>query len=193
MRYLLCLFCFRCHHCGVKKYAISRQYACHINRILVTLCHVLAINTKNIAFRRSILLDVGLFNRHVRTLENFDMILRLKKYGHKVHQIQNVKVQQDQKNNFRKIFCQKKTIGKWIFFTYYMNKDMIQIKDEMIFRPLWVSEYLLFIPKVLLVLFREGISAFIFEVVSGAALRIGILNGFLRKKRFLSSIQANYD
>lgn len=150
------------------------------------------INTNNIAFRRSTLLDAGLFNRHVKALENYDMKLRLKKYGRKIYLLENVGILHYKKENFLKVFQKKIKMGKWTYLLYYMNQGRITKKDEELFKSLRISYFLFFFPRTLLMLVSRGISAFIFEIVSGTALRIGIMIGFLKRGRFLRSIQANY-
>mgnify|MGYP001110585852 CR=1 FL=1 len=151
------------------------------------------INTNNIAFMRSVLLDVGLFNRHVRTLENYDMKLRLKKFGHKIYHLENVRVLSHKEDNLLKFFHKKMKMGKWIYFLYYMNRGRITKEDEEMFKSLKISFFLLFFPRTLMLLFSKGISAFIFELFSGTAFRFGIMIGYMKRGRFLSSIQANYD
>lgn len=155
--------------------------------------HIENIYPNNIAFRRSVLLDVGLFNRHVRTLENYDMKFRLKNNGNKIYYLEEAKVLSHKNENFLKFFQKKKKIGKWTYFIYYMNRSRTWRKDEELFRTIKISNFLLFFPRTILVLFSKGISAFIFELVSGTALRIGIMVGFLNRGRFLRSIQASYD
>jgi cellulose synthase/poly-beta-1,6-N-acetylglucosamine synthase-like glycosyltransferase len=151
------------------------------------------INTNNIAFRRSVLLDVGLFNRHIRTLEDYDIKLRLKNYGYKIYHLENVRILSHINENFLKFFQKKMKIGKWTYFLYHMNRSRISRIDEELFKSLRIPNFLLFFPRTLLILFTRGILAFIFELISGTALRIGIIMGFLKRRSFLRSIQANYD
>ena len=151
------------------------------------------LNTNNIAFRRSVLLDAGLFNRHVKALENYDMKLRLKKYCYKIYLLETVRILHYEKDNFLKYFRKKMKMGKWTYFLYYMNRGRIRKEDEELFKSLSVSFFLFFIPRTILMLFSRGILAFIYELILDTALCIGIMIGFLKRGRFLRSIQANYD
>ncbi len=150
------------------------------------------IDMENIAFRRSVLLDVGLFNRHIRNLENFDMRLRLIKYGYRIYLLEDIRVIHHQKSNFIELLKKMSRMGKWTYFIYWMNRDGIRTNEKKLFKSLGLSSFPFLIPRTLLILIRHGISAFIYELISGTAWSIGVLSGFIRKERFLKSIKANY-
>ncbi|MBN1389906.1 MAG: glycosyltransferase [Candidatus Thermoplasmatota archaeon] len=151
------------------------------------------IDLRNIAFRRSILLDMGMFDRHVKHFEDLDIRLRTKRYGLRIRYLHDSLVSQYVDLGLRDLLSRWVEMGKWTYLQYTMNRPGKTKRDDSLFGILGIRGYLLFVPGSLLVLFRLGISHFISEIICGTALRTGIILGVLDKERFLRSIRAKYD
>jgi len=156
-----------------------RRYTCHVD-------------TGNLAIRKKTLIDVGMFDRHLRNMEDVDLGIRFGRYGFGILYLDGVDVVRHCDNRLKGLFLAGVEKGKWLNFVYSMNKRGVDKKGDSMFKTLTLSNFLLFFPSTVAVLFRRGPSAFIHEFVEGTGWCIGILVGEFGKRRFLDSIRANY-
>ncbi|MGA1792623.1 MAG: glycosyltransferase [Thermoplasmatota archaeon] len=150
------------------------------------------LDTRNMAARREALIDAGMFDRYVRGLEGLDIELKLKRYGHQVRYLADVKVFQNIDESLNDLFWGWVERGRWMLFIYSMQKKNDPVKELRVFDALKFRNLLLFYPSLLLLLVTKGPKTFISELVSGTALRMGVLIGHIRKDRFLRSIRTKY-
>ncbi|MGA1866478.1 MAG: glycosyltransferase [Thermoplasmatota archaeon] len=150
------------------------------------------LDMRNIAFRKSALIEIGMFDRNVRNLEGLDIKLRARRYGLKIRYLPDSVVSQYVDLDLRDLFLKWVELGKWIYFIYSMNKPGTKKSDDRLFNTLSLKSFILFVPGILLVFFRYGLSHFLSEIICGTALRTGIIVGIFGKEKFLRSIQTKY-
>jgi len=142
--------------------------------------------------QREALIDAGMFDRYVRRLEGMEIELKLKRYGHRIRYLSDVKVVQNIDESLNDLFWGWVERGRWMLFIHFMLKKNDPVKELRVFNALKFWDLLLFYPSLLLVLVRKGPMAFISELISGTGLRMGVLIGHFRKDRFLRSIRTKY-
>jgi glycosyltransferase involved in cell wall biosynthesis len=151
------------------------------------------LDVTNIAIKRDAIIDAGLIDRHVKKLEDLDLKIRLKRYDHRVCSLDDVKVMICEDEKLKDIIHDNFENGKWTYFIYCLHKKDTSILDEIGFKELRIRQFLFHIPYLILVLISRGPSQFIYESLVVTSIRVGIIAGIFKKKRFLSSIQAKYD
>ena len=150
------------------------------------------VDTRNLAVMRDALIDVGMFDRHVRCLENLDIKLKMKGYGFRIWYLGNVKATLNVDQNLHDLFWEKFDEGRWRYLIYSMYRGTIAKDDEMMFGALRMKDLLLFPPSLILMLMTKGPLNFISELMNGTALRFGIIAGLFSKRRFMRSIRTRY-
>ncbi len=147
------------------------------------------LDTKNFAVKRDVLNDAGLFNENMKNMEDFELKIRLKQKGVRIFLLSDTKVRHFHKSSLSSLFASRVDRGYWVFMAREMHKDSGEVDSEENLKALRPLNFLSFFPWVIAVLFRQGFSDFVFELVTGTAWRAGILLGMVRKVNFSRSLK----
>ncbi len=161
---------------GVGKSFWSRMYDRAYQRSMVgELDYVEHIDTKNLAIRKDVLTDVGMFNDNLVGLEDFDLRCRLNKAGYKIRYIRDIKVAHNHRDSFFTVIQQRSEEGYWAYVIYHLHKEFLDSEARMSnsVKHLSVS-YLLKTPlKFVSFLFKHGVSDAFFMTVMVASFIYG--------------------
>ncbi len=147
------------------------------------------VDTKNFAVDREILENVGFFDSRIGNLEDFELKIRLKKCGHKIFFLKDLKVAHFHRDSFSKLFSRRLEQGFWATVIHGIHSDYFSENDDEMVKSINSRNFTLFFPWAVATLFRDGFSRFLFEIVTGTAWRIGILAGLLRRRNFRPSVR----
>ncbi|MBN1540109.1 MAG: glycosyltransferase [Candidatus Thermoplasmatota archaeon] len=150
------------------------------------------IDSRNIAFRRDALIEAGMYDRHVRGLEDLHLKIRMKRYGFLVHDLGGVLVTQHRQVSLNDLFRENVEKGMWTVFIRSLEQGSGKNVKDAMFITLRSRDHLLFLPSLIITLFTGGPLGFISELISGIGFRTGSLAGAFRRERFLRSIQTKY-
>ena len=153
---------------GVGENIWSRMYdKANQRRIDSDLDYVEHIDTKNLAIRKDVLTDVGMFNDNLVGKEDFDLRCRLKKAGYKFRYKRDIVVGHNHRDSFFTVIHQRSEEGYWAYVIYHLHKEFLDNEAVMsnAVKHLSVS-YLLKTPlKFVSFLFKHGVSDTFFMTV----------------------------
>ena len=145
------------------------------------------VDTKNLAIRRDLLLEIGGFDSRLKSSEDFELKIRLKKAGKRIFYMRDLYVKHHHRERFRELFRRRFEQGYWVAVIFYMHRDFFDSEKEPdnTIKSMYISDTLLFPLHLMLFLVRHGPRKFFFEVATGYMWRMGNLKGRLNCKKIL--------
>jgi glycosyltransferase involved in cell wall biosynthesis len=168
----------------IRNYWTNLQQEANANFLISKTPYIDHLDTKNVAFNKEVITNIGLFNPIIKDLEDFELKIRLKKHGLKVYSVMSSVVEHSHAQTFPQIFKRRLSQGFWSVFIYNLHKNNPDIKEEELLKANNPLYFFGFFVWIFTVLFNDGPKKFYFELCTGVAWRIGILLGFIRFSLF---------
>ena len=140
------------------------------------------VDTKNFAAKKKVLFDVGLFNKNIKNIEDFEVKIRFKKKGYKNYFLRDLKVEHYHKDCFSSLFKRRVNQGYWATVIYFRHKKFFDKNPDEMVKSMSPLMFFAFFPWIFWFLLKEGGYNFLFEFVTGVAWRVGILGGLFSKE-----------
>lgn len=132
-------------------------------------------DTKNCAFRKRIITELGHFNKNLKNCEDFELKLRLHKKGYRIYFAQNCRVQHFHKDTLIKTILRRVNQGFWSTKIYYLHRNYLKGSNDSMVTSLNPIIFFSFFISIFIFLIRKGFKKFYFEFVTGISWRIGII------------------
>jgi glycosyltransferase involved in cell wall biosynthesis len=155
--------------------------------------HIDLMDRRNLAARRTVLLEVGMFNRHVKALEGVEMNMRMRKFGHKVRYLKDLRIAHIDRIGLRDILKEGFEKGMWLYYIPRLQNGGVEMGNDELFGSLRRSRFIRLAAGLPMGFFREGILETLYMVAIGASTRIGVLWGKFQNGKFKRSLWARYD
>jgi len=132
------------------------------------------INTKNLALKKSVLLEVGVFDSEFHNMEDFELKIRLQQSGHRIYFGKQSEVIHLQLISAGFAFWKRVDQGYWATEAFFKHKPYLETHPEPLTSAFSLKNAALFIPWLLGLLLRGQLKKFYFEAVIGFGWRVGI-------------------
>jgi glycosyltransferase involved in cell wall biosynthesis len=145
------------------------------------------LDTKNLAIRKDVLVEVGGFDGRLKALEDFELKVRLRRSGIRIFYLRDLKVRHHHRERLTDLFRSRFEQGRWAAVIFSMHRDFFDSekgRDNTI-KSMYPLDVLMFPAHLVLFLLRSGPREFVFEAVTGYIWRLGNLRGRLDRRKAL--------